>query len=296
MKTSTAWRRFALSVRPRDIEAASTLLHIATGAPVTVEQRGDDAPATSRATVAAYLPERTSNGVSALLARALRSASRTGALRGATVKPPVVVRDEDWAESWKRFYKPFRIAPAWFVAPSWEAGFVAPAGTRTILLDPGMAFGTGQHPTTRAALQLLVTHVRRGAPMVDVGCGSGILGIAGAMCGSRVFACDVDPIAIAATRSNFKMNRVQPASVRRADGIPATFPKAPVVVANITADALARLAPSLAAHVSRTGILISAGIHRAGRGAVLDAFAAQGLRRVTERRSGEWIAFVHERA
>ncbi len=295
MSTATTWRRFCLSVRPPDIEAASTLLSLATGAKVSVEQGGDDASPLSRAAVSVYLQDGSSAGIAATIARAIRAGLKTGVLHDVKVVRPVVVRDEDWAESWKRFYKPFRIAPGWFVAPSWEKDFVAPRGARTLRLDPGMAFGTGQHPTTRAALQLVVAHVRPRAPMLDVGCGSGILGIAAAMCGARVYACDTDAIAVSATRSNYRTNGVRPESVRRSDGPASSLPRAPLVAANITADALVRLAPALAASLVRGGVLVSAGIHRAGRKNVLDAYAAQGLRRVSERRSGEWVAFVHVR-
>ena len=296
MSTRTDWRRFSLSVRASDIEAASAVLHEATGARVSVEEAGEDAPPSSRAKVSAYVPADASAGIARAVTRVVREALAAALLHDVIVDVPVAMRDEDWAESWKQFYKPFRIAPGWYVAPSWEKAFVAPGRARTLRLDPGMAFGTGQHPTTRAALQFVLDHVRPRAAMLDIGCGSGILGIAAAMCGARVFACDVDPIAVTAARENFKANGVRAAGIRRSDGPPATFPKAALVTANITADALVKLAPALAESLKRNGVLISAGIHRAGRKGVLAAFAAHGLRRVSERRAGEWSAFVHKKA
>lgn len=262
---------------------------------MSVEEGGDDAPPLSRAKVSAYVPGNASVGIARAVTRAVREASAAALLRDVVVDSPVTMRDEDWAESWKQFYKPFRIAPGWYIAPSWEKAFAAPGKARTLRLDPGMAFGTGQHPTTRAALQFVLEYVRPRSAMLDIGCGSGILGIAAALCGARVFACDVDPIAVAATRANFKVNGVEAISVRRSDGPPATFPKAPIVTANITADALVGLASALAASLKHDGVLISAGIHRAGRNDVLAAFAAQGLRRVGDRRAGEWSAFVHQK-
>jgi ribosomal protein L11 methyltransferase len=293
LSTPAGWRRFSLSVRSRDIEAASAILQNATGVRVCVQEGGDDAPPSSRAKVSAYVRDEASAGIAHAVTRAVREALTAALLRDVIVLSPVLVRDEDWAESWKQFYKPFRIAPGWFIAPSWETEFVAPGRARTLRLDPGMAFGTGQHPTTRAALQFVLEHVRPRVVILDIGCGSGILGIAAAMCGARVFACDIDPIAVAAARANFRVNGVRATSVRRCDGPPAKFPKAQIVTANITADALVRLAPALAASLAPNGVLISAGIHRAGRDDVLRRFAAQGLRRVSERRSGEWSAFVH---
>jgi len=295
LSTPTDWRRFSLSVRARDIEAASAVLQRATGVRVSVEQGGDDAPPSTRAKVSAYVRDDASDGIARALTRAVREASSAALFRDVIVDSPVVVRDEDWAESWKQFYRPFRIVPGWFIGPSWEKDFVAPGTARTLRLDPGMAFGTGQHPTTRAALQFVLDHVRPRVAMIDTGCGSGILGIAAAMCGAKVHACDIDPIAVNATRANFRANGVKAISVRRSNGPPARFSEAPLVAANITADALVRLAPKLAASLTPRGVLISAGIHRAGRNDVLAAFAAQGLRRIGERRSGEWVAFAHAR-
>jgi ribosomal protein L11 methyltransferase len=289
------WRRFTLSVTPRDIEAASTLMREATGADVVVEEPGEDAPRHARVKVSAYLPEPVSAVVAGLYERSVCRALRMGIVRETIVEPPAIVHDEEWAESWKRFYRPFRIAPNLHIVPPWEAGYRASRGARILWMDPGMAFGTGQHPTTASALRLFLPFVRKGKAMIDIGCGSGILGIAAAQLGARVFASDRDRVAVAAARANFRANGVKPAALRCAVGVPGSFGRAPLVVANITADVLVRLAPDLARSVARGGTLVTSGVTRRGRLSVLKAFEACGLRLTMERRAGEWRSFAHRK-
>src|SRR4029077_13686238 len=185
-------------VRPRDIEAASTLLRESTGADVVTEEPGEDAPRDARVKVSVFLLEPVRAFLKDRYDRSLRRALHSGIVSDAVIEPPAVVRDEEWAESWKRFYRPFRIAPHLYIAPPWEAGYRAPRGARILWMDPGMAFGTGQHPTTASALRLLMPLVRKGGAMIDIGCGSGILGIAAAQLGARVFASDRDRVAVEA--------------------------------------------------------------------------------------------------
>jgi ribosomal protein L11 methyltransferase len=291
-----SWRRFSLLVGPSDVEPASALLATATGAAVAVEEPGeDDAAETSLVRVSAFVHSSKSKSaarsVNALFARARRD----GFLRDARPQHAVTVRDEDWAESWKRFYKPFSIAPRLWIAPSWESEFRAPRGARTLWMDPGMAFGTGQHPTTMMAMRMMLPLVVPGRTMIDVGCGSGILGIAAGLAGARVSACDVDPVAIAAARANFRANGVNPVSLRCAGAAPAAFGPAPIVVANITADVLVRIASRLIRCVAKDGTLITSGVTSRGRKAVLAAFAAEGMRLRSQRRAGEWFAFAHRK-
>jgi ribosomal protein L11 methyltransferase len=162
-------------------------------------------------------------------------------------------------------------------------------------MDPGMAFGTGLHPTTVMALRLLLPLVTPDGKVIDVGCGSGILGIAAGIAGARVYACDVDPVAVAAARTNFRANGVMPSSLRRFCGVPAAFGRAPIAVANITADVLVHSAAQLAGCVSKNGALVTSGVTERGRAEVLAAFARERLRLVAQRRSGEWFAFAHRK-
>jgi len=290
------WRRYSILVRPSDVEPASALLSRATDSAVVVEEPGEDAfndEALLR--VSAFVHSANRKPVARTVKAAFARSRRDGLLPGARLCAPATVKDEDWAESWKRFYRPFAIAPRLWVAPSWETDFRAPRGSRTLWMDPGMAFGTGQHPTTVLALRLMLPLAKPGSKVIDVGCGSGILGIAAGLNGAKVYACDIDPVALSAARDNFRANGLRPVSLRRVGGVPSSFGRAPLVTANITADVLARLAASLAKSLAKGGTLVTSGVTKRGRAAVLDAFAARGLRLHAERRAGEWFAFAHRK-
>jgi ribosomal protein L11 methyltransferase len=152
---------------------------------------------------------------------------------------PVESRDVDggWAEGWKRFHRPVRIGPLW-LGPPWER---ADPEATAVVVDPGQAFGTGAHATTRASLELLLAV--EPASLVDLGCGSGVLAIAAAKLGFQpVLALDHDAAAVAAARANAAANGV-PVVVRRADVLADALPAVEIGVANITLAALERLAP-----------------------------------------------------
>lgn len=168
-----------------------------------------------------------------------------------TLTMTVTVRDdEDWANNWKQYYKPLPIGERLLVLPSWEE---QPETERTVLkLDPGMAFGTGTHHTTRMCLELLEGVVREGDAVLDLGCGSGILSIAARLLGAReAVAVDIDPIADRIARENAAMNGIGEADYRIEIGDVLTdmalqkriAGQYDVVVANIVADVIIRLAP-----------------------------------------------------
>jgi len=284
-------------VRQSDVEPASALLNEATGSAVVVEEPGEDAFHDGvLLRVSAFVHSTGPKSVAQSLKARFARSRRAGLLPGARLCAAVTVRDEDWAESWKRFYRPFAIAPRLWIAPSWEKDFRAPRGSRTLWMDPGMAFGTGQHPTTALALRMMLPLVKTRRKAIDIGCGSGILGIAAGLAGAQVYACDVDPVAVAAARDNFRANGLRPASLRRAGGVPSAFGRAPLVMANITANVLVRLAASLAKCLAKGGTLVTSGVTKRGRAEVLASFAAQGLRLHAQRRAGEWLAFAHRKS
>jgi len=163
----------------------------------------------------------------------------------------VLVRDdEDWANNWKQYYKPLNIGERLLVLPSWEP---RPETDRTVLkLDPGLAFGTGAHHTTRMCLEYLESTVREGSTCLDLGCGSGILSIAARLLGAvEAVAVDIDPIAEHIARENAEMNGIGEAGYRIDIGDVLTDTglqkriagQYDVVVANIVADVIIRLAP-----------------------------------------------------
>ena len=148
---------------------------------------------------------------------------------------------QDWETRWRAFHRPVRIGPLW-VGPPWDR---PPDDSTAVVIDPGRAFGTGGHPTTRLSLQLLL-EVEPGS-LLDVGCGSGVLAIAAAALGfSPVVAIDDDPVALAAARRNASANRMS-IELRRGDALRSDLPAADVVVANVSWEFVAKLAPRLRA-------------------------------------------------
>jgi ribosomal protein L11 methyltransferase len=167
--------------------------------------------------------------------------------------------EEGWEEAWKRFHRPVRIGPLW-VGPPWEQ---PDTGTLAVIIDPGRAFGTGAHATTRLCLELLLGRAR--TSIVDLGCGSGVLAVAAAKLGFRpVTAVDVDPDAVAATARNAQANAVD-VEVRRADVFSAELPAAALALANVTREAVERVAPRLgAAELVASGYLVGERLALAG--------------------------------
>jgi ribosomal protein L11 methyltransferase len=227
---------------------------------------------------------------------------RLAALRDAGLDPgdDVTVRfvqDEDWAEAWKAYFRPIRVGRSLVIKPSWET-LAATDGDRVIELDPGMAFGTGAHPTTQLCLTLLEERVAPGDRVLDLGTGSGILALAAARLGAReVLALDLDPIAVAAARENVSANGLA-ALVRVEEGgvEAASDPSYDLVVANILADVIRDLAPALARLVRPGGLLIASGIIAERAADVTAALRAAGFDPEEERAQEEWRALVGRRS
>lgn len=240
--------------------------------------------------VKAYLPvddrlgERLDALDAALAALGLRPALRTR-----------TVREQDWADAWKEHFHVEHLGRRLVIRPSWRP-FTPQPGDVVIDLDPGMAFGTGQHPTTRTCLELLEEHVRPGDVVLDVGTGSGILAVAAVKLGAaRCLALDVDPQAVRVARDNAARNgvaeRVQvvEGTLTADDALRHAFDLA---VANITAAAVAALAPALAAALRPGGTLIGSGIVADRLDAVRAALAAAELSVTEVRAVGDWRTLV----
>jgi ribosomal protein L11 methyltransferase len=178
-----------------------------------------------------------------------------------------------WEDRWREFHRPVRIGPLW-VGPPWES---VPAGAVAVIVDPGRAFGTGAHPTTRLCLELLLDQPR--TSLLDVGCGSGVLSIAAARLGFQpVVAVDIEPPAVEATRTNAAANGVA-LEARVLDVLHEPLPRAELAVANISLAAVDALGPRLAApRLVTSGYLVAdrpapAGYEHRGR-RELDGWAA----------------------
>lgn len=243
---------------------AATIEDAAAGTPEEKPQFGEpgeiSAPGWERSRLAILLPGDTSR---AALATLLTAAAEAVGLAAAPAWQASELAEENWVQMTQAQFAPIRISPRLWIVPSWHAA-PDPAAIN-IVLDPGMAFGTGSHPTTRLCLQWLESTLTPGSSLLDYGCGSGILAIAGAKLGAApVCGIDIDPQAISAAQENARNNAGSgeaAISFYTADqplaGTAATFD---YVVANILANPLKALAPALAARVSPGGALALAGI------------------------------------
>ena len=206
------------------------------------------------------------------------------------------LREESWRDSWKKHFGVQRIGRALVVKPSWTQ-YRLKGSEIVIEIDPGMAFGTGQHPTTAMCLRALEERVRPGAAVLDLGCGSGILAIAAAKLGAaRVLALDLDPNAVRAARQNAAANGVEHIIDVREGTLalesltqPDTFD---IIVANISGLTLERLSPALAPSLAPGGLLITSGFLEDAVYGLCKAYEAAGLTPEPVIEDGVWRSII----
>ena len=223
--------------------------------------------------------------------RAAEALVSAGRIVGLELAPATgSIPDEDWKFSYRKHFKVEVISPRLVVRPPWEA--VAPApGQKVLTLDPGIAFGTGQHPTTRACLDAIdaLAAEDAGRTFLDVGCGSGILAIAAALEGFRdVRGFDNDPDAVRNANENAAANGLGALFTEGDLSAPGTAAPADVVAANVLAPVLVRFAREVGALVNPGGRLILSGILDEQYAEVRDAYAALGFAEISSRLIGEW--------
>ena len=212
------------------------------------------------------------------------------------------IADQNWMEAWKQHYQPIRIGQRLLILPAWMD---SPDPNRVaIKIDPGMAFGTGTHPTTQLCLELMEALVRVNPPppsrVIDVGCGSGILSIAAIKLGvESALAVDIDPGSIKNARENAATNQVgnelilEVGSVREILDGNFSFNKAPLVIANILAPVIIRLFDvGLADLIEGNGMIILSGILQEQTQSVMEAGKAKGLRLNERSQMGDWVALA----
>lgn len=207
-----------------------------------------------------------------------------------------VLKDKNWSSSWRRFFRPQKIGRGLIVAPSWCAVPKIP-GRKVIVIEPGMAFGTGTHATTRSCLELL-ERVTRTLPQgnfaaLDVGTGSGILAIALARLGAtQVLALDIDPVALDAARANVRRNRAQGIIRLSGSALSQIHGSFRIVVANLTAETIVRLTKSLNRKVSPGGYLILSGILQPKAAEVISQFAPSRFRLASQVTQKDWTTLL----
>ena len=208
------------------------------------------------------------------------------------------IADRNWMEAWKEHYKPIPIGEKLIIVPAW---LESPDATRIpIRIDPGMAFGTGTHPTTQLCLELLEKYAAPGKDVIDVGCGSGILSIGALKLGAgRALAVDIDQASVDATRENADANGITNGlliGLGSVDELLANkfdFQQAPLVLANILANILIRLFEGgMGKLVSRDGVLILSGILEEQAENVTRVAVEHGFKLIEKRQIGDWVALV----
>lgn len=201
------------------------------------------------------------------------------------------IEEEDWANGWKEHFHPLRVGKV-VIKPSWRE-FDAQPGDLVVKLDPGMAFGTGLHPTTALMLRAIQEYVRPGMRVLDLGTGSGILAIAAAMLGATVTATDISEVAVEVARQNVADNgmtgciTVELGSIDVVQGS-----RFDVILANIIARVIAELAGSLASALEPGAHLLASGIIEERANVVREALRAAGLDLVAEEAEGDWWLMV----
>lgn len=204
------------------------------------------------------------------------------------------VDEEDWANGWKKYYKPLHISERVVIKPSWEE-YTPAEGEAVVEMDPGMAFGTGTHETTRMCAQLLEMCLNPGDTVIDVGCGTGILSIVASRLGAgQVTAVDIDEVAVRVTRENCLLNHVE--NVLPLQGVIDDIPVhvADVMVANIIANVIINIADTVPRYLKRRGMLVTSGIIRERKDEVVEKYLSLGFTLEKTMEMGEWVAMVFQ--
>lgn len=308
MASPAAWLELAVEADPEAVEAVTEILarvapggtSVEPGFELVEDGLGARIDPTRPATIRAYVPARdraAADRAAATVEEALAHLQAFG-LRPIGDLRTRLVDEADWAEAWKRHFHVLHVGRRLVVKPSWRRHRRARHEV-VIDLDPGMAFGTGLHPTTRLCLQAIESRAERGplGRVLDVGCGSGILSIAAVKLGAtRALAVDIDPIAVEATVANARHNRVGRRIRAREGTIPSEDGPFDTVLANLIAGILIEIAPNLAHELVPGGTLIASGVFVDREAETWAALDAAGFRRVRRWHAPDWMAIEAVRA
>ncbi|MDV3428682.1 MAG: 50S ribosomal protein L11 methyltransferase [Bacillota bacterium] len=200
------------------------------------------------------------------------------------------IYEEDWANNWKKYYKTTKIGEKIVVVPIWES-YTPKDGEAVIKMDPGMAFGTGTHETTRMCIRALERQVKSNSEVFDIGTGSGILSIAASKLGAKkVTAVDLDRVAVDAARDNVSFNNINNVEVLNGNLMDLVKGKADIVVANIIADIIMLLAKDVKNYLKDDGVFISSGIIKDRKDDVIEKLKTEGYNILNVSEEGEWVA------
>jgi ribosomal protein L11 methyltransferase len=302
-KNDAGWTELSLRVRPDAGEDVADLLQEMTGRGVTIEppiealgpDEGYTLDESAPLRLLAYFEGAVSDARRAELASQIDEAELSGAVVGELAWG--TIREEDWAETWKEHYDIERVGRL-VVRPAWREYTAAP-GEVMISLDPGMAFGTGQHATTRMCMQGIQDVMQPGGYVLDLGSGSGILAFAAIAFGAKsVLATDTEEQAVRATIENAALNGMSDKIVVREGSMEAVGEDGPfdLVLANINAAAVSSLAAAMAAKMKPGAWLFAGGVIAEREAGARVALEAAGLRIERVMQDGDWRTFVAQRA
>jgi ribosomal protein L11 methyltransferase len=311
-----AWLELAVTCDPEAVEAVSEILSrvapggvsVEPGFRLTDEGLGAVTDPSRPATVRAYLPARDARAVREAVATTDRALGHLQAfgLREIGELATSVVHESEWATAWRRHVRVMRIGRRIVIRPTWRRHRRMPDDV-VIAMDPGMAFGTGLHPTTRLCLAGIERWADEGllgagaapdgrARLLDVGCGSGVLAIAAGLLGAgELVGVDTDPIAVDATLANARRNRIARRVRAWVGSIPTGAGPFDLVAANLVASVLVAIAPGLHDELRPGGRLLASGIFVDREDDVRSALVAAGLAIVRRDAEGDWVALDVER-
>ncbi len=204
------------------------------------------------------------------------------------------VKEEEWATAWKKYYHPVSVTRFLTIVPQWETYSRRFEDERLVYLDPGLAFGTGTHPTTQLCIQSLETVLYPGASVFDVGTGSGVLSIASALYGAgAVKAYDLDDVAVTSARDNIKLNQLDTEITVEANNLlTGVEEKADIIIANILADIILPFIPDAYMHLEENGLFITSGIILKQKDKVVNELEANGFEILQINQMKDWIAII----
>ncbi|AUD13739.1 MULTISPECIES: 50S ribosomal protein L11 methyltransferase [unclassified Planococcus (in: firmicutes)] len=309
------WSELSIHTTNEAIESISNILHEAGASGVVIEDSEDltkdredvfgeiysldpeDFP-TEGVILKAYLPVNSFLGEAVEgIKLAINNLAEFNINVGRNVVTISEVNEEDWATSWKKYYHPVKISKRFTIVPTWETYHPVSSDELIIELDPGMAFGTGTHPTTVMSLQALEKHVKQGNTVIDVGTGSGVLAIGAALLeAASVRALDLDEIAVKAAGLNVKLNKVQDhVHVFHGNLLEAIDDPADVVVANILAEIIMSFTDDAYQAVKPGGIYITSGIIAQKKNDVKQALEASGFVIEDIMMMEDWVTIISKK-
>ncbi|MDP1420790.1 50S ribosomal protein L11 methyltransferase [Peribacillus simplex] len=309
------WSEFAIQTTNEAVEPVSNILHEAGASGVVIEDplelvkerenvfgeiyhlNPDDYP-DEGVVIKAYLPVNSFLGDTIdAIKESINNLLLFDIDLGKNVVSISEVNEEEWATAWKKYYNPVKISERFTIVPTWEDYTPVSSDELIIELDPGMAFGTGTHPTTVMCIQALERTVSPGDLVVDVGTGSGVLSIAAALLDAkRIQSLDLDEVAVQSAIQNVELNNVQDkVSVSQGNLLDGVNEQADIVVANILAEVIMRFTDDVAKVVKPGGYFIASGIIQTKKQDVKDAIIASGFTIEETILMEDWVAIIAKR-